>query len=139
LQATGLVPVVIDMVFTPCRSAMDSIDFDFLVNNDNNDDTNSNALRRALDRDPRVVRSIGDVADNAEGRLASRQARNTGIQPDGSELDFDILSLNESDLESLWPAWGERRVASLGRGIPTGITITPQYLPKSEGAIRPVS
>jgi len=123
------------MVFSRATVCMDSIDFDFLANNDDGNDMDQGsdddliALWATPDRDPRVVRSIGDVADNAEAHLASRQARNN----DEVELDFDILSLHESELECLWPTWGERRVASLGRGIPLGLTITPQYLPKGNG------
>lgn len=120
---------------------MDSIDFDFLTNNDNGDgDQDSDdltSLWATPQRDPRVVRSIGDVADDAEARLASRQAR--GIEDEPVELDFDILSLHESELEGLWTTWGESRVASLGRGIPQGLTITPQYLPRGGGEARPTS
>lgn len=120
---------------------MDSIDFDFLTNNDGDEGQDSDELmflQATSQRDPRVVRSIGEVADDAEARLASRQAR--GIDDEAVEdLGFDILSLHESELESLWPTGGERRVASLGRGIPPGITITPQHLPQGRGEARPIS
>lgn len=119
---------------------MESIDFDFLTNGSNEDESQDSDdlihLWATPQRDPRVVRSVNEVADAAEARLASRQAR--GIH-EPEELGFDILSLHESELEGLWPTWGERRVASLGRGIPTGVTITPQYLPRSGGDARSLS
>ncbi len=119
---------------------MDSLDFDFLTSGggDSPDSDDLTSLWSEPRRDPRVVRSIGEVADDAEARMASRQAR--GIDDEPVELDFDILSLHESELEGLWAAWGERRVASLGRGIPPGVTITPQNLPRGGGGeARPVS
>lgn len=118
---------------------MESIDFDFLANEDgegpNPDDLTF--LRAIPERDPRVVRSVNEVADDAEARMASRQAR--GIREPAGELAFDVLSLHESELECLWPAWGERRVAALGRGIPPGVTITPQHLPRGGGEARSIS
>lgn len=121
---------------------MESIDFDFLANSDDEGQDSDDIifLQAASQRDSRVVRTIGEVADDAEARLASRlasrQAR--GID-EPADLGFDILSLDESELESLWPTWGERRVASLGRGIPPGVSITPQHLPRSGGEARPIS
>lgn len=131
--------------FNAQNKRMESIDFDFLTNENGEESQDSNEdfmfLQATPQRDPRVVRSIGEVADAAEVRLASRQAR--GIHEPAEELGFDILSLHESELESLWPTWGERRVASLGRGIPLGVTITPQHLPRaarlSGGEARPIS
>ena len=120
---------------------MESIDFDFLTDGSNDDESQDSDdlthLWATPQRDPRVVRSVNEVADDAKARLASRQAR--GIHEPEEELDFDILSLHESELEGLWPTWGERRVASLGRGIPTGVTITPQHLPRSGGNARSLS
>lgn len=121
---------------------MDSIDFDFLAKNDDDGNSDSSDLTSLWThhRDPRVIRSIGEVANDAEARLASRQARGIDVDADAdAELDFDILSLHESELEGLWPTWGERRVASLGRGIPLGLTITPQYLPKGGSESRSIS
>lgn len=125
---------------------MDSIDFNFLAKNDDDDNSDnsdgSDLTSLWTHRDPRVIRSIGEVANDAEARLASRQARGIDADTDAdtdAELDFDILSLHESELEGLWPTWGERRVASLGRGIPLGLTITPQYLPKGGGDARSTS
>lgn len=117
---------------------MESIDFDFLANSDDDGQDSDDIifLHAAPRRDPRMVRTIGEVADDAEARLASRQAR--GID-EPADLGFDILSLHESELEGLWPTWGERRVASLGRGIPPGVSITPQHLPRGGGEARPIS
>jgi len=122
--------------FSTRDSCMDSIDFDFLANSDD-DDSDLTALWATPNRDPRVVRSIDEVAD-ADARLAS-QTRGIGELAEEQELDFDIPSLHESELEGLWPTWGERRVASLGRGIPLGLTITPQYIPKGGGESRSIS
>lgn len=83
------------------------------------------------ERDPRIVRSISEVAAEAElRRTAGRPAPRTAALLS----DAEIASLDESDLEALWPRWGERRTAQLGRGIPPGLTITPQHLPHSANA-----
>lgn len=120
---------------------MESIDFDFLANDDEGDSDDLIFLQAAAERDPRAVRTIGEVADDAEARMASRQASRQarGMDDEPVDLGFDILSLHESELEGLWPTWGERRVASLGRGIPVGVSITPQHLPRGGGKSRPIS
>jgi len=117
---------------------MDSIDFDFLLNDDDGDLTDE-----PVARDPRVVRSIESVAHDAEARRY-RQEREEypGPGPDDDDLgwsDAEILSLDESELECLWPQWGDRRCSQPGRGIPAGVTVTPQHLPRTASTARPLS
>ena len=110
---------------------MDSIDFDSLLGEDSGGEPPS--------RDPRTVRSIEEVSSEAEIRLSRLQR---GLLECGSSeadgdlgmTDDEVLALDESDLECLWPTWGDRRAAQLGRGMPPGVTVVPQHLPKSASA-----
>lgn len=128
---------------------MDSVDFDFLLEWDADDELPPQSLCGSSDempsRDPRVVRSIEEVSCEAEIRL-SRLQRGMECDPEAADSDLgmtddNVLALDESDLECLWPTWGERRSAQLGRGVPPGVTIVPQHLPKSAsaGGGRPLS
>jgi hypothetical protein len=117
---------------------VESIDFDFLLE--------GGVGGEPPPRDPRTVRSIEDASRDAEIRLSRRQrGSECGFAPsadgDLGMTDDEVLALDESDLECLWPAWGERRAAQLGRGVPPGVTVVPQHLPRSasSAAGRPLS
>ena len=115
----------------------DSIDFDSLLEGDSDGEPPS--------RDPRTVRNVEEVSCEAEMRLSRLQR---GLLECGSSeadgdlgmTDDEVLALDESDLECLWPAWGERRAAQLGRGVPPGVTVVPQHTPRTaSSAGRPLS
>jgi len=86
------------------------------------------------DRDPRIVRSISEVAADAELRSPALPADRPQPRTAALLSDAEIESLDEYDLEGLWPRGGERRVVQLGRGIPQGCSITPQHLPRMASA-----
>lgn len=122
---------------------MDSIDFDFLLEGEADDEPPPQAPCGSGDempsRDPRVVRSIEEVSCEAEMRLSRLQhgpecGPSDAADGDLGMTDDEVLALDESDLECLWPTWGERRTAQLGRGVPPGVTVVPQHLPKSASA-----
>ena len=121
---------------------VDSIDFDFLLDDegDGDDLEPTEGLWEPPARDPRIVRSIESVADAAEARHASLRHGDERGDDDGDLgwPDEEIFALHESELECLWPQWGERRCAQLGRGIPTGVTIEPQHLPRTASNTRPL-
>ena len=123
---------------------VDSIDFDFLLGDedDGGDLEPTEGLWEPRARDPRIVRSIESVADDAEARHASlRRGGERDEQDDNDDLGWpeaEIFALHESELECLWPQWGERRCAQLGRGIPAGVTIEPQHLPRTASNTRPL-
>jgi len=114
----------------------DSIDFDSLKGDSDGEPPS---------RDPRTVRSIEEVSCEAEIRLSRLQRGPECDLDTGDDLgmtDDEVLALDESDLECLWPTWGERRAAQLGRGVPVGVTVVPQHTSKtaSSSAIgRPLS
>ena len=102
---------------------MDSIDFGFLLGGG-----------EPPARDPRIVRSIEEASREAEARLPQRRQRGleySDTDDDPGMTDDEVLALGESDLECLWPRWGERRAAQLGRGVPPGVTVVPQHLPRT--------
>ena len=128
---------------------MDSIDFESLMGElsggkdgegDINEEELSELFQSRTARDPRIVRSIESVAMDAEARM-SRPSCYDG-DPEEAECglsDDEIFSPHESELEGLWPQWGERRCAQLGRGIPAGVEVTPQHLPRTASSARPLS
>ena len=126
---------------------MDSIDFDFLLEGDVDSEPTPMSLSRTSDelplRDPRIVRSIEKVSSESRIRRGPEECGfdSEAADDDLGMTDDEVLALDESDLECLWPAWGERRTAQLGRGVPTGVTIVPQHLPKtaSSASGRPLS
>lgn len=130
---------------------MDSIDFESLmseldgdedgedVNEDVNEEELGELFQSRATRDPRVVRSIESVAMDAEARRPRPRHGDPEEESDCGLSDDEIFSLHESELEGLWPQWGERRCAQLGRGIPAGVEVTPQHLPRTASSARPLS
>ena len=86
--------------------------------------------------DLRMARSISDVADADSAKRSVREEYSDRPTPRESAMpDHVIDGLDEFELVALWTQAGEAvRVASLGRGIPAGIVITPQHLPRGGGA-----
>lgn len=98
--------------------------------------SSTDAEQQVFRGDLRMARSISDVADADVDRRFVREDYSDPTAPRESAMpDHVIDSLDEFDLTALWVQAGEAvRVASLGRGIPAGVVITPQHLPRGGGA-----